>query len=165
MASNTQFPPVHLMTREGLQNLVNRANVLKASGHTNQSNQELHNINQYLNMFKRMQMARSAQAQQAQAQAQAQLGTGQVAAPTPKPALDISTSTNTNGHTTAPSPPQSPPTPITFNQNQLNTLRSQISAWKYLQRGMPVPLEIQQSIFPSSNPEAKPAAGKIQAIN
>ncbi|KAG8692376.1 hypothetical protein FRC09_011228, partial [Ceratobasidium sp. 395] len=144
MAANTQFPPVHMMTREGLQNLVARSNTLKQAGFTNQTSQELANINQYLNMFKRMQMARSAQAQQAQAQAQ--LAGGTVAAPTPKPALDIPAP---NGHS-APSPPQSPPTPITFNQSQLNTLRSQISAWKYLQRGLPVPLDIQNAIFPSS---------------
>ncbi|KAG9080140.1 hypothetical protein FRC06_007038, partial [Ceratobasidium sp. 370] len=116
MAANTQFPPVHMMTREGLQNLVARSNSLKQAGFTNQTSPELANINQYLNMFKRMQMARSAQAQQAQAQAQ--LAGGTVAAPTPKPALDIPAP---NGHS-APSPPHSPPTPITFNQSQLNTL-------------------------------------------
>ncbi|KAG8736408.1 hypothetical protein FRC12_017618 [Ceratobasidium sp. 428] len=66
--------------------------------------------------------------------------------PAHKPALDIPAP---NAHS-APSPPQSPPTPITFNQSQLNTLRSQISAWKYLQRGLPVPFDIQNAISPSS---------------
>ncbi|KAH7344478.1 SNF2 family N-terminal domain-containing protein [Rhizoctonia solani] len=141
MAGNSQFPPVHMMTREGLQTLINRSGTLKQAGFTPQNNQELAGINQYLGMFKRFQMARNgglspaAQAQQAQAQ---------LAAPTPKPAIEIPA---TNGHS-APSPPASPSTPITFTSTQLTTLRSQISAWKYLQRGLPVPLDIQQAIQP-----------------
>ncbi|KAB5593830.1 SNF2-family ATP-dependent chromatin remodeling factor snf21 [Ceratobasidium theobromae] len=138
MAGNTQFPPLNMMTREGLQSLVMRSTALKQAGFTNATSQELANINQYLAAFKRMQMTRSAQAQQAQ-----------LVAPTPKPAIEIPT---TNGHS-APSPPQSPSTPITFTQAQLNTLRSQISAWKYLQRGMPLPLEIQQAIHPPTSAE------------
>ncbi|CAE6467441.1 unnamed protein product [Rhizoctonia solani] len=134
MAGNSQFPPVHMMTREGLQTLLMRSNTLKQAGFTNQNNQELANISQYLNMVKRYQMARSAQAQQAQAQ---------LAAPTPKPAIEIPA---TNG--TASSPPASPAEPITFTQAQLVTLRSQISAFKFLQRGLPIPLEYQQSIHP-----------------
>ncbi|KAG9077951.1 hypothetical protein FRC06_008620 [Ceratobasidium sp. 370] len=81
-------------------------------------------------------------------QAQTQLAGGTVTAPRPKLALDIPAP---NGHS-APSPPHSPPTPITFNQSQLNTLRSQISALKYLQHGLPVPLEILNAIFPSPAP-------------
>ncbi|CAE6403859.1 unnamed protein product [Rhizoctonia solani] len=140
MAGNSQFPPVHMMTREGLQTLLTRSNTLKQAGFTPQNNQELASINQYLGMFKRFQMARNAQAQQAQAQ---------LAAPTPKPAIEIPA---TNGHS-APSPPTSPSTPITFTATQLTTLRSQISAWKYLQRGLPVPLDIQQAIQPQLSAE------------
>ncbi|CAE6483331.1 unnamed protein product [Rhizoctonia solani] len=135
MAGNTQFPPVHMMTREGLQTLIMRSNTLKQAGFTPQNNTELASITQYLGLFKRYQMARNAQAQQAQAQ---------LAAPTPKSAIEIPA---TNGHT-APSPPPSPPTPITFTPSQLHTLRSQISAWKYLQRGIAIPLDIQQAIQP-----------------
>ncbi|CAE6505414.1 unnamed protein product [Rhizoctonia solani] len=138
MAGNTQLPPVHMMTREGLQTLIMRSNTLKQAGFTNQNNPELANINQYLAMFKRLQMARSAQAQQAHAQ---------LAAPTPKPAVQIPA---TNGHS-APSPPPSPSDPITFTPSQLHTLRSQISAWKYLQRGIAVPLDIQQAIQPQAS--------------
>ncbi|CAE6513092.1 unnamed protein product [Rhizoctonia solani] len=138
MAGNTQFPPVHMMTREGLQTMIMRSTTLKQAGFTNQNNQELANIGQYLGMFRRFQMARSAQAQQAQTQ---------LAAPTPKPAVEIPA---TNGHS-APSPPPSPPTPITFTPSQLHTLRSQISAWKYLQRGIAVPLDIQQAIQPQAS--------------
>ncbi|KAG8763856.1 hypothetical protein FRC11_011004 [Ceratobasidium sp. 423] len=138
MAGNSQFPPVHMMTREGLQQLIMRSSALKQQGFTNQNSQELANITQYLGMIKRFQIARNAQAQQAQAQ---------LAAPTPKPAIEIPT---TNG-TSAPSPPASPSTPITFTPTQLATLRSQISAWKYLQRGIPVPLEIQQGIQPQTS--------------
>ncbi|KAJ1310927.1 hypothetical protein OPQ81_009439 [Rhizoctonia solani] len=138
MAGNSQFPPVHMMTREGLQSLIMRSNTLKQAGFTNQNNPELASITQYLAMFRRFQMARNAQAQQAQAQ---------LAAPTPKPAIEIP---STNGHS-APSPPTSPSTPITFTPAQLTTLRSQISAWKYLQRGMPVPLDIQQAIQPQAS--------------
>ncbi|CAE6463513.1 unnamed protein product [Rhizoctonia solani] len=79
--------------------------------------------------------------------AQAQQAQAQLAAPTPKPVIEIPT---TNG-TSAPSPPASPSTPITFTPTQLATLRSQISAWKYLQHGIPVPLEIQQGIQPQSS--------------
>ncbi|KAF8609355.1 hypothetical protein BDV93DRAFT_464553 [Ceratobasidium sp. AG-I] len=141
MSSSTQFPPVNMMTREGLQTLIQRSAALKQAGFTPANNSELMNISNYLAMVKRMQMARSAQAQ------------AQLAAPTPKPALEIPTA---NGHS-APSPPNSPPTPITFNQNQLNTLRSQISAWKYLQRGMPVPLDIQQAIHPAPASAEEPS--------
>ncbi|CEL58209.1 hypothetical protein RSOLAG1IB_02954 [Rhizoctonia solani AG-1 IB] len=137
MAGNSQFPPVHMMTREGLQTLMMRSNTLKQAGFTNQNSQELASINQYLSMFKRFQMARNAQAQQAQAQ---------LAAPTPKPAIEIPA---TNG--SAPSPPASPVEPITFTQAQLVTLRSQINAFKYLQRGLPIPLEFQQGIHPQSS--------------
>ncbi|KAG8786679.1 hypothetical protein FRC12_016384 [Ceratobasidium sp. 428] len=90
-----------------------------------------------------MQMARSAQAQEAQARAQ--LAGRTVAAPRPKPSLDIPAPNRCSA-----SSPQSPPTPITFNQSQPNTLHSQISARKCLQRGLPVPLDIQNAIFPSS---------------
>ncbi|CAE7107141.1 unnamed protein product [Rhizoctonia solani] len=138
MAGNSQYPPVHMLTREGLQTLIMRSNTLKQAGFTNQNNQELAGLNQYLGMFKRFQMARNAQAQQAQAQ---------LAAPTPKPAIEIPA---TNGHN-VPSPPTSPSTPITFTPSQLHTLRSQISAWKYLQRGIAVPLDIQQAIQPQAS--------------
>lgn len=71
--------------------------------------------------------------------------------------------TSTPAHpslTSGPFPPDPPhpgpsTTPVSFTHEQINTLRAQIHAFKTLQRGLPIPPELQNIIRPpqSSNPE------------
>jgi len=42
--------------------------------------------------------------------------------------------------------PQTPQTPVSFTQDQINTLRAQIHAFKLISRGQPIPEHVQQAI-------------------
>ena len=84
------------------------------------------------------------------------------------PSLPQQTPPTLNGTTVSPqsslgssSFPTNPPhpgpstTPVSFTPEQINTLRAQIQAFRNLQRGLPVPAELQNIIRPSqsNNPE------------
>ncbi len=78
----------------------------------------------------------------------------------PQPTLNGTTTSAHPSLASGPSPPNpSHPgpstTPVSFTPEQINILRAQIHAFKTLQRGLPVPAELQSIIRPpqSNNPE------------
>lgn len=64
--------------------------------------------------------------------------------------------TMSNGHaqlngSSAPVPPPTSQTPVSFSQDQISALRAQIHAFKLLTRGLPVPEHVQQAIRVPNN--------------
>ena len=57
----------------------------------------------------------------------------------------------TNGHANGSLPPAPPQSPVSFSQDQIGALRAQISAFKLLSRGMPVPESIQHAMRVPNN--------------
>ena len=77
-----------------------------------------------------------------------------------QPTLNNTTASAHPSLTSGPFPPDSShpgpsTTPVSFTPEQINTLRAQIHAFKTLQRGLPIPADLQNVIRPpqSNNPE------------
>ncbi|KAG8966745.1 hypothetical protein FRC03_011386 [Tulasnella sp. 419] len=69
-----------------------------------------------------------------------------------KPLVDPSSTPTIQSTLPTPLPPLSPdipPEPITFSENQLDALRAQIQAFKYLSRGLPVPQNVRDAVNPA----------------
>jgi len=149
--------------------------------------QILQQIQQRTELLKRQQAARQAQMKQQQAAALQQNGAdgsgppsnGAATSTAPSMATTDSPGQAQNGVATAngmaPNPPNPAPTPSqdqsasqrVFSTDQIDVLRGQMEAYKYLQKNTPIPAGIQQKIF-GSRQESVPtvsdgvaAAGKV----
>ncbi|KAH9949512.1 hypothetical protein B0H21DRAFT_118417 [Amylocystis lapponica] len=126
--------------RERLNHLFQRAQSLRQAGHTPETSPDLAKILKVIGDF------------QSQLQ-QHGLEQPHTAVNGHAPAASLangSTVTNGNALTSGPIPaqpyPPSPQTPVSFTQEQIDALRSQIQAFKLLSRGLPVSEAIQQSM-------------------
>ncbi|KAH9177014.1 SNF2 family N-terminal domain-containing protein [Lactarius sanguifluus] len=150
--------------KERVQAIIQRAAALRSQGFTQDNNPELANLLRFISNL-----------QSQQAQQNARLVLQEHPAPDPSlvvnghPSLPQQAQPTLNGTTTSAQPslasgpfppdPSSHPgpstTPVSFTPEQINILRAQIHAFKTLQRGLPVPAELQSVIRPpqSNNPE------------
>ncbi|KAH9994378.1 P-loop containing nucleoside triphosphate hydrolase protein [Russula vinacea] len=149
--------------KERVQQIIQRANVLRSQGFTPDNNPELANLIRFITNL-----------QSQQAQQSARLIPQEHPNPDPSlvvnghPSLPQQAQPTLNGRTVSPqsslsssSFPTNPPhpgpptTPVSFTPEQINVLRAQIHAFKTLQRGQPVSVELQNIIRPpqSNNPE------------
>ncbi|KAL0581366.1 ATP-dependent DNA helicase Snf21 [Marasmius crinis-equi] len=121
------------------QGLVQRVNFLKKNPTEQKSPNELENLMKYIQA---MSSRAGVVPQGAPGAPGAQAGMPGVHGPQqPQPTM--------NGHTNG-FPPQSQ-TPVSFSPDQINVLRSQIQAFKLLQRGAQIPESLQHAIIPHNN--------------
>ncbi|KAG8864316.1 hypothetical protein FRB96_006137 [Tulasnella sp. 330] len=141
---HTQYPllfqPQEGWTHQKLQQLYQRLHLLTQAGQ-NETNPEFGQLTRFFDQLKRSnnhQRSSSGQAPQ-------------------QPPVQVNGSTPpVMGATTivpgAPLPPLSPdlpPDPVTLSQSQLDALRNQMNAFKYVQHGLPVPPDVRAAIYPS----------------
>ncbi|KAI0735883.1 SNF2 family N-terminal domain-containing protein [Earliella scabrosa] len=128
--------------RERMQQLVQRANFLRANGATPQNSDELAKIYRVITEFQQRQRQEQAAAEHSHTGLNGQASIAPVANGLP--------ATNGNALSSGPVPsqpyPQAPPTPVSFTPDQINALRAQIHAFKLISRGLPVSETIQQAI-------------------
>ncbi|PIL29895.1 hypothetical protein GSI_07805 [Ganoderma sinense ZZ0214-1] len=128
--------------RDRMQQLLQRANQLRASGATVQNNEEFAKIWAIIQNMQQRQRQEQAAGEHSHPGVNGQASMGPVANGVP--------ATNGNALTTGPVPnqpyPQAPQTPVSFTPDQINALRAQIHAFKLISRGLPVPEQIQQAI-------------------
>ncbi|KAI0252671.1 SNF2 family N-terminal domain-containing protein [Lactifluus subvellereus] len=151
------------IAKEKVQAIVQRVNLLRSQGFTPDNNFELRELLRFISGL---------QAQQAQQNArlisQEHPNSDPSLAVNGHPSLPQQAQPTLNGTATSSHPsltsgpfPSNPPhpgpstTPVSFTPEQINILRAQIHAFRALQRGQPVPAELQNIIRPpqSSNPE------------
>ncbi|KAG8998793.1 hypothetical protein FRB94_006640 [Tulasnella sp. JGI-2019a] len=140
---HTQYPllfqPQEGVTQQKLQQLFQRHQFLIQSGQ-NDSNPEFGQLSRLFEQLKQ----RSNHQRVASGQAQQQ-PVPQVNGPTP----GMAANTIVPGAPLPPLSPDPPPDPVTFSQSQLDALRNQINAFKYVQHGLPVPADVRAAIYPS----------------
>ncbi|KAI0656799.1 SNF2 family N-terminal domain-containing protein [Cubamyces menziesii] len=141
-AQSSQQPNHNANSRERIQYLVQRANILRANGFTPQNNEELQRIYGLINSIQH-------QLKQEQAPRE-QPHQGLNGQATAAPMTNGNSATNGNALISGPVPqqpyPSAPQTPVSFTPDQINALRAQIHAFKLISRGLPVPEPIQQAI-------------------
>ncbi|KAL6305657.1 SNF2 family N-terminal domain-containing protein [Sparassis latifolia] len=137
------FPNV---SRERFQALVQRAQALRASGHTPETSPELDKIYKFMHAFQQQQQS----LRQDNAGEHSQLGPNGHSAPTSLPLPNGTPLPNGNALTTGAIPsqpfPAAPQSPVSFTPEQIGALRAQIHAFKLLSRGLPIPEAIQQAM-------------------
>jgi ATP-dependent helicase STH1/SNF2 len=117
---------------------------------TDDSNEEARNLKSFIHHYSlRLQNSQQQQQQQQQAPHDSQPVTNGKA-----PSLDGAF----NNNAIVPMSP-SPPLAHSFTETQLNSLKAQMAAWRFVQRAVPVPENIHQAargILPGSEPTAPP---------
>ncbi|KZT24683.1 hypothetical protein NEOLEDRAFT_1134735 [Neolentinus lepideus HHB14362 ss-1] len=148
---------------ERMRQLWQRAQLLKQNGATPENNEEMAKITKALQVFQ--QQYAQYRPQQQDHQPSGSQANGHAAPPmtngTPAP----------NGNALMSGPvatqpyPNPPSTPVSFTSEQINALRVQIYAFKMLQRGMPVPDDVQRALhLPHQNiPELEKLLGGSDA--
>ena len=166
------IPPSYL-------NTLQRANQLRSQGFTPDNNQELANLLRFISTLQSQQAQQNGMLYLTLCCSTNPLFTARLvlqehSAPDPSLVVNGHSSlsqqpqptlngTNSSAHPSLasgslppdPSHPGPSTTPVSFTSEQINTLRAQIHAFKTLQRGLPIPAELQNVIRPpqSNNPE------------
>jgi ATP-dependent helicase STH1/SNF2 len=165
-------PPSYLDTLQ-------RANSLRSQGFTPDNNQELANLLRFISTLQSQQAQQNGMLYLTLCYSTNPLVTARLVLQehsAPDPSLIINghpslpqqpqptlNGTNSSAHPSLASGPLPPDpshpgpstTPVSFTPEQINTLRAQIHAFKTLQRGLPIPADLQNVIRPpqSNNPE------------
>ncbi|RPD70775.1 hypothetical protein L226DRAFT_615902 [Lentinus tigrinus ALCF2SS1-7] len=131
-----------LDVRSRMQQLIQRANMLRASGATPQTSDELAKIYRIITEFQRQQKEQAAGVDHSHQGLNGQSSM--------TPMTNGVPAANGSALTSGPVPnqpyPPAPNTPVSFTSDQINALRAQIHAFKLISRGLPVPDTIQQAI-------------------
>ncbi|KAL4254551.1 Swr1 complex component [Abortiporus biennis] len=147
MHNPRQQPPLPTLTRERVQALVQRANILRANGFTAETNPELAKIINFLQTCSQQQQRPNVPNGMA---TDHQLGQMNGHSANMSAVPNGVAVPNGNLLTSGPIPPQpypaAPSTPVSFTPEQIDALRAQIQAFKLISRGLPVPEPLQQAM-------------------
>ncbi|PCH33114.1 hypothetical protein WOLCODRAFT_21769 [Wolfiporia cocos MD-104 SS10] len=138
------FPHPSNYTREQIQGMIRRAQLLKEQGFTSETHPELAKISQLLAYFAQHQQhhASSNPVEHSQGTLNGHTTAASLANGSPMP----NGNPLANGSVPAQPYPAAPHTPVSFSPEQIEALRAQIKAFKMLQHGKPVPEAIQQAM-------------------
>ena len=167
MTPNTllaQLPP-HIqhqlasMTKERLQQIVSRMQLLRSHGHNEQSNPEFAALAQTLKTFQYLQQLRMQQ-----------LAPSQATKSSPSQVLPQNVSqapplTQTQPLSTTPAVQPSAPDASVLTQDQIQGLRTQVSAYKHLARNQPMASQLQHQVSDLSATDAAAAASVANKVS
>ncbi|TFK47940.1 hypothetical protein OE88DRAFT_1664908 [Heliocybe sulcata] len=129
---------------ERMRQLWQRAQLLRQNGATPENNEELGKITKAVQLFQ--QQYAQHRPQQQDHQSSGSQPNGHVAPPMTNGAPAPNGNSLMSGPVATQPYPNPPTTPVSFTPDQINALRVQIYAFKMLQRGMPVPDDVQRAL-------------------
>ena len=167
MTPNTllaQLPP-HIqqqlagMTKERLQQIVSRMQLLRSHGHNEQSNPEFAALAQTLKTFQYLQQLRMQQLAPTQATKSSQSQS------LPQNVSQASSFTQAQPLSTTPSVQPSAPDASVLTQDQIQGLRTQVSAYKHLARNQPMASQLQHQVSDLSASDTAAAASVANKVS
>ncbi|KAI0271595.1 SNF2 family N-terminal domain-containing protein [Gloeopeniophorella convolvens] len=156
---NQQRQQIPANAKEKLHAIIQRANQLRSQGHTSETSPELQRLLAIISNFQAQQNARILSQEHAHSDPSLAVNGHPSLPQQGQPTLNGAAPSTNPSLASGPFPSNPHPgpstTPVSFTAEQITTLRAQIHAFKTLQRGLPVPPDLQNIIRPppANNPE------------